>query len=505
MKDRIIEIGKDSIWYLSSNAAYALIGFIALPILTRIFNPHDYGIFTLVNTAIIMGSTVFYGYLTTSIIRFYPEYEIRDELDVFYSTSLHYTPHFLALFLAILLPVAAFVLPLGKYRLLICLAIVTLALFTLFNVILAIYRARQKAWQFAVFTIIMQTCRYLLGAGLAVWLKAGVAGPFWGWMGALLILVPVELIALRIWKDLRWKKNSRDLQRELFKFGLAMVFVRVLSEVLASADRYMIQGFKGAYQVGLYSVVYNLVSSIEGMIVIFLSLAAMPVIMKVYEREGEENARALIKSITRYFLILLVPMILGIWVIRDPLVGVITTQKYMPATSAFLPLLTGIFFGNIAWLPLLAFLINKNTKMMLYPLASAAVVNILLNLVLIPRYGFQGAAWATFIAYLIYFAISTVMGTRAFRWDFPWIGAVKVFLATGVMGASLFGLEKLHMHGWQGLVALIAAAIVIYFVTFLALKGFSTAEIAYALDLAGRVPAVGGMVTALRERWRRQG
>lgn len=505
MKERLIEIGKDSAWYLSSNAAVAVIGFVAIPILTRIFPPRQYGIFSLVNTAIALGSPILYAWLASSIIRFYPEHEARDELDVFYSTVLNLTPYYLVFFLGIILPVAAFALPLGKYRLLVCLGIAVFAMVLVFNIASALMRARQMAWEYAALTVFVAFCRYIVGAGIAVWLGQGVKGPFWGWLGALVIAVPIELIVLKAGRFYQRKKSSRALQRAFFSFGFVLVFVTFLSEVLSAADRYMVQAFKGAYQVGLYSMVYTLVTNSLGIISTFIALAAAPVIMKVYEREGEERTVALLGKITRYYLMLLIPAMVGIVVLRDPITRVATSSKYIPAEPAFLPIAAGIVFFYLSWIPTNAFMLKKRTKLTIIPMAIATVANVVLNVLLIPRYGFTGAAWATFFSYLGYMVILIAMSLKLMRWDFPWLNTIKICVATGIMTAALYGMIQAGLHGFSGLAAMTVGGTFIYFLVLLIIGGYSMSELVYALDVLERAPVLGTVVRRARGTRRNDG
>lgn len=500
MKERLIEIGRDSAWYLSSNVAVAVIGFIALPILTRIFPPRDYGIFSLVNTAIALGAPILYAWLSNSIIRFYPEHEDRSALDVFYSTVFNLIPYYMLFFLGILLPVAAFVLPLGEYRLLVCLGITVMALVVVFHIASALMRARQMAWQYAVLTVFVAFGRYIAGAGIAVWLGQGVKGPFWGWLGALVIAIPIELIVLRTGRYYHWKKSSRTLQRAFFGYGFVLVFVTFLAEVLSASDRYMLQAFKGAYQVGLYSMVYTLVTNSLGIISTFIALAAAPVITKVFEREGEERAVSLIGKITRYYLMLLVPAMVGIWALRDPITRVVTSSKYLPAMPAYLPVAAGIVCFYISWIPANAFMLKKRTRLTLVPMAVAATANIILNALLIPGYGFTGAAWATFFSYLGYLLILVAMSLRLMRWDFPWLSALRICIATGLMAAALYGMLQAGLHGFYGLLGMIAVGTAAYFLVLLVSGEYSASELGYALDALERVPGLGKVVGRARRR-----
>ncbi|MBN2169496.1 MAG: oligosaccharide flippase family protein [Actinobacteria bacterium] len=502
MRDRIIEIGKDSIWYFLCSILSALIGFLAVPILTRIFSPYDYGIYALVTTTIVLVSPLFHSWFISSAVRYYPEYEKRGELDVFYSTMFHYIPHFLMLFAAVILPLAIFVLPLGEFRLIICLGIAIFALFTVFNVCLGVMRAMQMAWQYTVLFVFVQFCRYLVGAGIAVWFSAGIAGPFWGWLGGLIVIIPVEFIMLKTWKYFRWSKKSNKLLKEFFSFGFVLIITTFLAEILSTSDRYMVQWLKGAFQVGLYSVVYTLVNQVSGLLVGFLKMASGPVLIKVYEREGEENAVILINRITRYFLLLLIPTCTGLYVLRKPILDIITTPEYFQAESVVLPLVLGIFLNVITWIPLLAFLIKKKTIHTLLPMTAAAVLNIVLNLLFIPRLGYTGAAWATFISYVVGFIFITLMSVRLMRWDFPWIGTLKICIADAVMLSGIYGLGKLDLDNLVGLILTVTLAAIIYLSTLLAIKGFSKSELVFTIELLRNIPGIGTLLPTRREKKR---
>jgi O-antigen/teichoic acid export membrane protein len=453
VKERLLEIGRDSAWYMSSTLVTALIGFIAIPLLTkRVFTPSQFGVFSLINTAIVMGSSVVYTYLASSALRFYPEYEKKGELDVYYSTVFHYIPHFMLLCVAVILPVLLF-LPLGSYKTVICLAVPVFAFFTVFNVLLY-------------------------------------------------ICVPVEFLLVDTRKYFSWKKNSRALQKEFLSFGLALVFMTFLAVLLSSIDRYILQFLKGSYQVGLYSVVYTLVVAVETIMVSFIMLAAAPVVIKVYTHEGGEQARVLISRITRYFLILLVPVAIGLWVLRVPVLTVMTSAKYLPAQSTMLPVALGLLFSNLAWLPYLSFFVTKKTKETLVPVAAALALNVGANFLLVPHYGYNGAAWATLISYVLYFAMVASMSRKHLKWDFPWKSAGKVCAAGAVMGLGIYGLVKTGLHGALGLLLMIALGTVIYLVALLVLREPRPAEVAFAGDLAERIPLVRGPVRRHREKSR---
>lgn len=486
MKEHILQIGKDSSWYLAAQISLAVIGFLSVPIFTHIFNPGDYGIYSLVSTAVGFAAPLFFIWLTTSIIRFYPECEREDRVDILYSTAFHFAPHFLVIFLGFAVAMGAFVIPLGKYRLVICLGIAVFALTTFSQVCLDLMRARQMSWQYALFFTFIAAGRYLIGAGLAAWFHLGVAGVFWAWLGALVLAVPVELLALRARKYFSWGRYSRELNREFLSFGFVLIFVNVFANVLTVADRYVLQIFKGSSQVGLYSVVYTLVLSLTGVIGGFIILGTVPVVMKVYEGEGEERARHLIGRITRYVLMILLPSLFALWVLRVRVMTVITAPKYLPAAKVVLPLVIGNLLFYMIWLPALAFEVKKRTKLAMVSAGISAAFNIILNVALVPRFGYPGAAWATAASYVLYLVLVILISRPLMKWEFPWWDAVKIAVASGVTVAALYGLNRLHMKGLLALVSIIVIGALIYFVCLFAERAFTQNEMEFVRSIFKR-------------------
>lgn len=487
MKNRIVEIGRDSAWYLIAMVASAFISFIAVPILTRIFDPGEYGVYALVSTSIMLASPLFFDWVSNAVIRFYPEYQNRGELDVFFTTVMHKAPYFLLFVFGVALPVSVIFLPLGEYRLLVGLGVAVFGLYTLFRVQLGIMRARQMAWQYAFFMVFISFGRFIVGAALVSWFGMGVEGPFYGWLGALLLAIPVELLMLKLWKYMDRRKFSKQLQSAFVRYGLPLILVTIFSEVLTAADRYMVQGFRGTFEVGLYSVVYTLVMNLEAILASVITLGAVPVVFKVYVNDGERVTVALVNRLTRYFLMVLVPAMFSIYILRYRIISVIASPQYMRSVSAVLPLTAGIFLSNIMWLPFLSFKVKKKTKVTLVPMGCGAAANIIFNFILIPRFGFVGAAWATLISYAISITLVIVMARRYMRWMFPWGETARIVAAAALMSAFLIFASEVVMSGWAGLAVLILAGAFIYGLLLLLLGGFSKTELKHARLLFVRI------------------
>jgi O-antigen/teichoic acid export membrane protein len=237
-------------------------------------------------------------------------------------------------------------------------------------------------------------------------------------------------------------------------------------------------------------VVYSLTTAVMFFLISFIELGAIPVVTRTYENEGEKQAVALIRTLTRYFLLVIVPSAVGMWVLRTRIMMVITSAKYIPAQNAILPLVIGIALSQFAWLPAISFNLKKRTRLLMWPVLIAAVFNIALNFALVPFYGYMGAAWATLLSYIVYVAVAVVLARRLMEWDFPWGMLAKTSAASVVMGAALYWLNRLDIHGIGALALLIAIGTVIYFCAILAFGGFSRQELTSVLALGKRLPLV---------------
>jgi O-antigen/teichoic acid export membrane protein len=492
LKRQILEIGRDSAWYLFATVSSSLIAFIAVPIFTRVLVPREYGVYSLIAGTVTIASSLTTIWLAVAIVRFYPEYENKGRLDEYYSTIYHYAPHLLAAVLLLVLPVVFFLAPLGRYKSAICLGIAIFPVFWVFRVSQAIFRARRLSKYYAIQAVLVDSGRYLLGAALVAWMGLGVKGIFIGWLSMMVLVVFIQIAILSLWKYFRWSKYSPELERELLRFGIPLIAANILSMLLSVGDRYVIAAFKGTAQVGLYTVVYSLSLSLIVFLVSFVELATSPVVTRTYENEGEEEAVAIIRTITRYFLVVLTPSVIAMWLLRIRVMSVITSAKYISAASVILPILLGVALGELAFLPSFAFFLKKRTRLQVWPVGVATASNIALNLFLVPFFGYKGSAWATLASYALYLGMITVIGGRLMRWDFPWIVLARVSAATGVMGVSLYFLNRVHLHirGVFNLALLIVLGTVIYLGALMMLGEFTTKELALGLSLLKRLPLI---------------
>ncbi|PID34224.1 MAG: hypothetical protein CR976_01420, partial [Thiotrichales bacterium] len=166
-----------------------------------------------------------------------------------------------------------------------------------------------------------------------------------------------------------------------------------------------------------------------------LNLAAYPVVVKLLEQEGREAAT---QQLRQYFILLMavvLPAVLGLLAIADLLVPLLVGADFVEPALRLMPWVSIAIFANCTYLfyVSLSFQLAEHTMGALKVAGVAAVINVALNLLLIPAYGVWGAVVASISAYGFCLMAGLYVGRHYFVLDIPWLALSKVLLAASFM------------------------------------------------------------------------
>src|SRR5438874_2447340 len=131
-----------------------------------------------------------------------------------------------------------------------------------------------------------------------------------------------------------------------------------------------------------------------------------------------------------------VPCVVGMTVLAPGIAHCFIGQSFREAAVSIMPLIAlgTLLAGLKAYHFDAAFQFAHRTIYQVWIVLFAAVVNLALNLVAIPRWGINGAAGASVVAYLITIALTAWLGRRHFVLPFPFAACGRVTLAGGAVG-----------------------------------------------------------------------
>ena len=245
----------------------------------------------------------------------------------------------------------------------------------------------------------------------------------------------------------------------MLRFGFPLFLTEVAFLLLSYADRYMILAYNGENMLGLYSVGYNLAMYIADIIIFSITYTIVPLFVEVYEQSGKLGTEILLEKVMHYLMIAVIPITVGYCAVSEELITVLASLKYTEAAS-FSPLvLIGTFFLGFNNILNAGLYIKKESAKILLIIFVAVIINIGLNILLLPRYAAMGAAIATLISCVISTLLTIFMSFKHI--------AVRFHLRTlfwhFILSAIMFGTVKIITIdcAWGNLVVKIFIGVVI--------------------------------------------
>ncbi|MCS7121637.1 MAG: flippase [Archaeoglobaceae archaeon] len=245
--------------------------------------------------------------------------------------------------------------------------------------------------------------------------------------------------------------------RRIYRFASYLTLGSISWTVFAYVDSLMIAFFLPLENVGYYRVAYSVVSAISG--IMFIPAVLFPVFVQL---EGEDLKRAFKRSF-KYSALLAFPSALGLISISDQLIFYVFGKDYedsiqpLNILSILIIISTLNFWGSI-------FNAKEMPEYPVYVTFFAMIVNVVLNYIMIPLYGTNGAAIATVLSNLFSWILLAYLSKRIFGVFFELEHVLKPLTASILMFLVLKYLSF-------GLLLTIVFGILTYFSIILAIKG----------------------------------
>lgn len=433
---------KDLIKYLPSQIIPGIVGFISIPIITRLFTAHDYGQYSLIMAAV--GALIaLVGWLPLSVIRYYPVYERDNRLDLFYGNTVKLMCISLLCIMAILLISLYFTRTLFTHKSYILIgaglgAFIATSVFNLFQHFLR--AKRQLAW-FNGFIIWKTIIGLGVGLSLVVFLKLNVEGLLWGIVFSVLVISPI------LWKKsigsvpvLRSKMDI-PLIKEMAWYGFPLVLGNLASWVLSLSDRYFLEIFRGSQEVGIYSASYNISFRSMMMIVNLFTFASRPIAISIWEKEGKVKCQEFTSDLARYYILVCIPAVVGLSILAKPIVDIMTGQEYIDGYKIIPVVTLGFFCFGLQRIYQSGFLFYKKTTFITVIVLIACLVSLTLNFIFIPKYGYYAAAVSTLVSYIVLLILMIIISRRLFIWRFPFGSLMRSVFASLIMGIIVYSIS----------------------------------------------------------------
>ena len=462
-----------------TNLLLSLSGIILLPILTKNIPIEEYGIWIQISVTIgLIPAVVMLG-LPYTMVRFLAAAKKREEIqEGFYSIAfIVLFTSAIASFLLFLLskPIAASLFDNNLTIARILSLIVFIA--CLNGLFLNFFRTFQQIKRYSMFLFIHT---YLNVALVAYFVLSGY-GIFGAVMGLLISSSFVFLVmASFIISEIGIKIPKFTHIREYLAFGIPTVPGNLSSWVVNSSDRYVIGIFLSTAFVGYYSPGYAL-GSMVGMFMAPLNFLLPAALSKLYDEGKEEEVKIYLKYALKYLLMLAIPAALGLSLLSKQILTILSTPEIASQGYLITPfvavsaLLYGVY-GTFHHIIVLA----KKTKIIATIWILAAILNLGLNIIVVPYMGILGAAITTLIAFSLALILASFYSFKYFKFDIDFGLILKSIFASVVMSQVII---QWNPVGVLNVLIVIGVCAVIYATILLLLRGVKKEEIKFFKEL----------------------
>ena len=433
--------------YFAGQILIMAAGFISFPILTRIFSVGDYGILGIMTTTVFIASAVAKFGFPGWIVQCYAEFKANNRLDTFQSTMLISSLGGAAI-IGILFCIVSQIFQ-GKIheeKIVSLIPFVSIVIFTTCtsDILTSFLRAKQRTKLYNLVAAIRRYGSLTLSILLVLFVVKGLNGFYLGQiLGGIMVLSLLIYISMKD-RKISFSNFSIGVFKDSIRFGLPLVGAEMGHLILNYADRYLIQLYLGSISLGLYVAGYNLATYVTEMIMYPINYAMTPIYMNILVNKGEEETRRFFMKAFRYFLMIMFALVFGFIAVGKDLIGILASSKYLEAYSILPYVVIGQSIYACSILLNSGLFIRRKTYIVTYIMLLACLVNIGLNMVLIPRFGILGAAQATLISNTFYVIIITYYSFKEFSFPIDYPRIILYLCSSIVMYLSI---KNVHLGG----------------------------------------------------------
>ncbi|WP_180357762.1 lipopolysaccharide biosynthesis protein [Streptomyces sp. NP160] len=276
--------------------------------------------------------------------------------------------------------------------------------------VLALLTAQDRLVAFTAASATASVGSQVLGLAAVLLVERSAQAYAWGVVAGQVLAVGVGLVAVR--PDLRGVADHRLVRRSV-ALGLPLMLSGLSVFVLNAGDRLVVQRLLGSAEAGRYQVAYT-VGFLSVTLAVLLGQAWAA---RIADVRDERRRWALISASRDHLLLLFAPVVLGV-VLGAPL----ALRVLAPPSFAPEGLLLVVALVVLSGLPVVtslattrALITVRRSRPLAVAAALAAVVNTVLNVVLVPHWGLAGAAASTVVAFWVQAVVQRALLPRAVR------------------------------------------------------------------------------------------
>lgn len=265
--------------------------------------------------------------------------------------------------------------------------------------------------------------------------------------------------------------------KEIFVYGLFITISNLLWYVMTTTDTIMLTGLRSLEEVGYYQVAIPL-AFILFYIINAVNTVVYPMSSELYEQKKIKMLSEGIGLIYKYFMVLILPLAIVMLFYPDLVIRLTFSAKYVAAAGALRILSISAIFSSLTLVNNTILTATGFPKKVSKVMIITAIVNIILNAILIYYFGIVGAAIATMISFIIALVLSLIILKQTIPVKIPIYSWIKSVGCAAIFFLSVWFLKNtLDMNIWVETIITIFISMLLYIMFIFIFRVLKISEI----------------------------
>ena len=455
-------IGKRSVLYTLSKIISAVLSLLSISLFTRIFDADTYGQYLLFVSYVTLICSLFFWWHRLSTYRYYHKY--KEYYDSFLKTS--YLSFFLIISGIIILSLVLYNFQfLHQYNIITLLPFCVLAAIfkSNFDLNQSLFNISRRDYFFCINIILRPVIFVTLSLIFHNYFKIYDFALIYSLILSFLITAIVSNFL--IFKKNTSGKYEKKIISKFFSYGFPLTGLFIFDYILTFSDRLLIGHYLGSDMVGMYGANYDLIKMMVLFGMIIQGYIIYPELNKTFEKNDLNEVKKLMTFNFNIFITVFLPLCVFILYFNNSISDIFIGKKFTIMSSELIPLFSMmfLFWGLKIHHFDYIFQLSEKTSLSMYILFFGSFINLLLNIFLIPRVELLGAAYATFISYVIILLISLLISRKLLKVliDIKILIKTGLFLVVGLIISMVFS-----RYGFNDFIAMVIFIICYGVLTF---------------------------------------
>lgn len=386
---------KNSSIFAIANMGSKLLSIILVPFYTYVLTTEEFGTVDMLMTSISLMLPI----ITLSIFDATLRFSIKSEYNIknIFTTSVFITLYGNIVFL-VFYPLLNKISFLGNY---IELFYILLLLQSINSLLSQFARGINKVKLFATNGMMITFFTLILNIVFLSIFNLNIKGYLLSYIISYLIGNLFLIFRLKVWSHLNIKSYNKILAKEMLTYSIPLIPNALMWWLMNVSDRYIITFFLGVSANGIYAVA-NKIPTILNLIYSIFSQAWQ---LSAIEESGSETKSQFYSNVFSIFSTVMFIAASCIILIIKPLINLFVSSDYSESWKYVPFLLLAVIFTSFSSFLGTNYIAMKETKGIFKTSLFGAIVNVILNIILIPLFGINGASFATMMSFFVVWII----------------------------------------------------------------------------------------------------